>query len=322
MPQRDGRFALGTFAAKDGDEFAGLVAGDRVRPLDDGILPGRPVTVRGLLEQWDAVLPRLGHLAGTSGDGDGWLDLSALRVLPPLKPRQIIQAGANYRAHLFEMASAKFTAEGMTEDEAAGAARAEIRRMAEGRPFLFIGLPAAMCGPYDDVVLPQGASQPDWEVELTAVIGRPARHVPVEEALDHVAAYTVCNDISARDWQFSPEHRALGGDWLRAKNQPTFLPTGPFIVPAHVLGDPGSLQLTMSLNGQVMQDDTPDDMVHDVARLVAEASASVPLFPGDLILTGSPRGNGGHWNRFLRPGDVIEAAIGGIGAQRNRCVST
>nr|WP_254716769.1 fumarylacetoacetate hydrolase family protein [Actinomadura sp. WMMB 499] len=112
----------------------------------------------------------------------------------------------------------------------------------------------------------------------------------------------------------------MGGDWLRAKNQPTFLPTGPFIVPAQFVPDPSRLRLTLKLNGRTMQDETAADMIFDVARLVAEASASVRLLPGDLILTGSPKGNGGHWKRFLRAGDVLEAAIEGIGAQRNRCV--
>ncbi|MFI0350057.1 fumarylacetoacetate hydrolase family protein [Actinomadura sp. 9N407] len=310
-------FALGTFTDGDGPPFAGLVRGDRVLPLtDDGALRGA-ATVRGLLEQWDAVWPRLDELA--AGQDSGWADLASLRVLPPLEPRQIIQAGANYRAHLLEMATAKRVADGQGAQEARHAAEAEVEEFARGRPFLFIGLPSAMCGPHDDVLLPAGAQQPDWEVELAAVIGRPGRHITPEQAMDHIAGYTVCNDISARDWQFSPEHRALGGDWLRAKNQPTFLPTGPFLVPAPFLGDPYGLRLTMTLNGQVMQDETPQDMIFDIARLVSDASASTTLLPGDLILTGSPKGNGGQWNRYLRPGDVIEAAITGIGTQRNHC---
>ncbi|WP_106401465.1 fumarylacetoacetate hydrolase family protein [Actinocorallia populi] len=318
-PATTRRFALGTFTRSSGGPFAGLVVDDRVLPLSDVGLMDGPVTVRGILEQWQENLPRLEELAQSTRDTDGF-DLRDLRVLPPVAPRHIIQAGANYRAHLLEMATAQARAAGGDDAAARAAAEQQLKAFSEGRPFLFIGLPSAMCGAHDDILLPEGATQPDWEAELAVVIGRPARHVTPEQALEHVAGYTVCNDISARDWQFPPEHRALGGDWLRAKNQPTFLPTGPFIVPARFVPDPSRLHLTLKLNGQTMQDETADDMIFDVARLVAEASASVRLLPGDLVLTGSPKGNGGHWKRFLRPGDVLEAAIDGIGAQHNRCV--
>ncbi|MFB4314022.1 fumarylacetoacetate hydrolase family protein [Actinomadura sp. 21ATH] len=320
LPAAARRFALGTFAhPSTGGAFAGLVVGGRVLPLPDGGPLEGPVTVRRLLERWEETLPRLAALAETAGDS-GRLDPADLRVLPPVTPHHIIQAGANYRAHLLEMATAQARAAGGDDATAQAAAQEQLKAFSEGRPFLFIGLPSAMCGPHDDILLPEGTSRPDWEAELAVVIGRPARHVTPEQAMDHVAGYTVCNDISARDWQFPPEHRALGGDWLRAKNQPTFLPTGPFIVPALFVPDPSRLRLTLKLNGRTMQDDTAADMIFDVARLVAEASASVRLLPGDLVLTGSPKGNGGHWNRFLRAGDVLEAAIEGIGAQRNRCV--
>ncbi|GAB2857152.1 fumarylacetoacetate hydrolase family protein [Actinocorallia aurea] len=316
VPADAPRFALGTFADGSGTEFAGLVTGDRVRRLGP---PDAPATVRGLLADWQAALPKLVELAAAP-HGPDTLAPADLRVLPPVTPHHIIQAGANYRAHLLEMATAQAKAAGEDDAGARAAADAQLKAFSEGRPFLFIGLPSAMTGAYDDIVLPEGATQPDWEAELAVVIGRPARHVPPERALEHVAGYTVCNDISARDWQFPPEHRALGGDWLRAKNQPTFLPTGPFIVPSLFVPDPSRLRLTLRLNGQVMQDETADDMIFDVARLVSEASASVRLLPGDLVLTGSPKGNGGHWRRFLRAGDVVEAAVEGIGAQHNRCV--
>lgn len=324
MKTREPHFRLGTFAEGSSTPFAGLVVGSRVLPLRDIGPSSGPVTVRALLERWDELRPRLADLADLAGSADTaaeeWLDLEGLRVLPPVEPRHIIQAGANYRTHLLEMATAQAKAAGHDDDAAREEAAAQLEAFSAGRPFLFIGLPSAMCGAYDDVLLPEGTTQPDWEAELAVVIGRPAHRVTPEQAMDHVAGYTLCNDISARDWQFSPEHRALGGDWLRAKNQPTFLPSGPFILPAHLIGDPADLRITLRVNGQVRQDETPKDMIFGIARVVSEASATVHLQPGDLVLTGSPKGNGGHWGRFLRPGDLIEAAIDGIGVQRNRCV--
>jgi 2,4-diketo-3-deoxy-L-fuconate hydrolase len=313
--------ALGTFS--DGvDRFAGLVAGDRVLRLEpDGLVKG-PVTVRALLENWDAVRPRLPELAEAASGAAG-RPLEDLRVLAPLEPRQIFQAGANYRSHVAEIIVSGREPDDPRSD-------GELRRAAEqmmderartGSPFLFTGLPSAVCGPDDDVLLPPEATQVDWEVELTVVIGATARRVPRERAMDHVAGYTVCNDISARDLQFPAEHRPLGGDWVRAKNRPTFLPSGPFVVPAELVGDHRDLELTLDLNGERKQHDTARHLLFDVPTLIAAASTATTLYPGDLILTGSPAGNGGRWKRWLRPGDVLEAAVAKLGAQRNTCVA-
>jgi 2-keto-4-pentenoate hydratase/2-oxohepta-3-ene-1,7-dioic acid hydratase in catechol pathway len=314
-------YALGTFS--DGKEvFAGLVSGDRVLSLADAGLVPAPVTVRSLLEHWVAVGPRLRDLT-TQLDGVRGVPLDSLSVLAPLEPRQIIQAGANYRAHVAEMVIADRAPDDTRSEE-------ELRRYAEvmmdeklraGNPFFFSGLPAAVCGPDDDVLLPPEAERVDWEVELTVVIGATARRVPKESAMDYVAGYTVCNDISARDLQFSPEHGPLGGDWIRAKNRPTFLPTGPFIVPAELVPDYRDLELTLDLNGDRKQADHAANLLFDVPALVAAASDATTLYPGDLVLTGSPPGNGGVWKQWLRPGDVLEAAITGLGSQRNTCVA-
>jgi 2,4-didehydro-3-deoxy-L-rhamnonate hydrolase len=312
-------YALGTFS--DGTAgFAGLVSGDRVLRLDNLGPAEEPVTVRGLLEDWVTVRPRLAELAATL-NGERGEPLAGLTVLAPVEPRQILQAGANYRDHVAEIVVSSREPGDTRSDE-------ELRRDAEkmmddkvatGSPFIFSGLPAAICGPDDDVLLPAESDQVDWEVELAVVIGATARRVPRERAMEHVAGYTVCNDISARDLQFPPEHRPLGGDWVRAKNRPTFLPTGPFLVPADLVPDNRALQLTLDLNGERKQSDLAANLLFDVEALVVAASAATTLYPGDLILTGSPAGNGGAWQRWLRPGDVLEAAISGIGAQRNTC---
>jgi 2-keto-4-pentenoate hydratase/2-oxohepta-3-ene-1,7-dioic acid hydratase in catechol pathway len=313
--------ALGTFF--DGvDTFAGVVTGDRVLRLEpDTLVKGLP-TVRALLENWDAVRSRLTGIAASAGR-DGGMPLADLRVLAPVESRQIFQAGANYRTHVVEM---------LVSDRAADDTRtdAEVRRAAEelmderarnGSPFFFTGLPSALCGPDDDILLPPESDQVDWEAELAVVIGATARRVPRERALAHVAGYTVCNDISARDLQFPAEHKLLGGDWLRAKNRPTFLPVGPFIVPADQVRDYRALEITLDLNGERKQSDFAANLLFDIETLIVAASAAATLYPGDLILTGSPAGNGGAWQRWLRPGDVVEAGVTGIGAQRNRCVT-
>jgi 2,4-diketo-3-deoxy-L-fuconate hydrolase len=313
--------ALGIFDDGAG-EFTGLVVGERVvRLVDDGLIKGPPTYVN-LLAEWAAVSGRLAGLAAQTSSADG-IALADLRVLAPVQPRQIFQAGANYRSHVAQIIlSSRAPGDLRTDEELRKAADEEMDEKARhGSPFIFVGLPTAICGPDDDVLLPAQAAQVDWEAELAVVIGAAARKVPRERAMEYVAGYTVCNDISARDLQFPAEHRALGGDWLRAKNRPTFLPTGPFLVPAGQIADHRMLRITFDLNGERMQDDVPGNMLFDLPSLIASASAAVTLLPGDLLLTGSPAGNGGHWKRWLQPGDVLEAGIEGLGAQRNRCVA-
>lgn len=317
--QVDG-WALGRF--QDGpDLFTALVVGDRVIRLEPGSVVNGPATSRALLDDWGRVRPILAGLADAAGPEDG-VPLGSLRTAAPVEPRQIFQAGANYRSHVAEIiVSGREPGDTRSDDELCRVAEALMdERARTGSPFFFSGLPAAMCGPDDDVLLPPEAAQVDWEAELAVVIGATARRVPRERALDYVAGYTVCNDISARDLQFPAEHRPLGGDWIRAKNRPTFLPTGPFLVPADQVGDHRDLEITFELNGERLQQDTPRNMLFDLPTLITAASAATTLLPGDLILTGSPAGNGGHWGRWLQPGDVMVTAISGLGAQRNTCV--
>ncbi|MGW7415277.1 fumarylacetoacetate hydrolase family protein [Streptomyces sp. NPDC054863] len=347
----DAPFALGTFsdpaAGPGSPEFPGLVVRDRVLDLrgelglrgvgdagdvgDVGEVGGvreiRDVRdVRDLLERWEEVLPVLRELAeGNSGDeadsGD-WTQVSCLEVHAPVAPRQVFQSGANYRRHVIDLELAHRPADDpRTEDEA----RAEVaalmdRRAAEDLPYVFIGLPSAITGPYDDVVLPASCAKPDWELELAVVIGRPAHQVSVEEALGHVAGYTVANDLTDRAAVFRRDMPAIGTDWLAAKNAPGFTPLGPWLVPAEFVADPGDLRVELKLNGETMQDESTKDMIFGVARMVSYASQSALLLPGDLVLTGSPAGNGLHWGRLLRDGDVMEGSVTGLGAQRTRCV--
>ncbi|MER5428478.1 fumarylacetoacetate hydrolase family protein [Streptomyces sp. NPDC002588] len=316
-----GPFALGTLSAPGQEPFPALVvrAG---RVLDLRTELGEPaLTVRGVLERWDELLPRLRESA--DAPDAAWHPLDGLRVHAPVEPRQIFQSGANYRQHVIDLEVAHRSPDDPRTVEEARAEIAAVmdRRAAEDLPYVFIGLPSAITGPYDDVVLPSWARQPDWELELAAVISRPAHRVSVEEALDHVAGYTIANDLTDRATVFRRDMKAIGTDWLRSKNAPGFTPLGPWIVPAESLADPGDLRVTLKLNGETMQDESTKDMLFGVARLVSHISRSAQLLPGDLVLTGSPAGNGMHWGRLLRDGDVMDGTITGLGAQRTHCVA-
>jgi 2-keto-4-pentenoate hydratase/2-oxohepta-3-ene-1,7-dioic acid hydratase in catechol pathway len=276
--------------------------------------------VRASLEDWDEALPRLTELA-RRGDG-AQHRLEDLAVRAPVRPDQILQSGANYRKHVLDLAAAEGARGEMTAEEVrAEALRVMDQRLQTGEPYLFLGALSAVCGAYDEVVLPQDGEQHDWELELAVVIGRPARHVPVERALDYVAGYTIANDLTTRDRVYRPDMGPLGTDWMRAKNAPTFLPVGPYIVPAAFVDDWRDLRITLELNGDVMQDESTEDMLYGVPELLSYASAKLALRPGDLLLTGSPAGNGAHHGRFLTEGDVMDCTITGLGRQRNRCVA-
>jgi 2-keto-4-pentenoate hydratase/2-oxohepta-3-ene-1,7-dioic acid hydratase in catechol pathway len=309
-------WALGTFADDEGTPFPGLVL-DETRVIDVSGW-GWP-SVRAILAGGEAAFRVLERVAQEPGGAS----LSDLRVLPPVEPVHILQSGANYRRHVMDIIVAEERERGAMSDEEAREMGARImdERAASGEPYIFLGATSAMVGAYDDIVLPDRGDQHDWELELVAVIGVGGRDIPRENALEHVAGYTIANDVTTRDLVYRPDLQAIGTDWLRAKNAPTFLPVGPWIVPTAFVADPMDLTITLRVDGQTMQDESTSDMIFDVAALVAYSSTLVELQPGDLVLTGSPAGNGMHHRRFLRPGDVIEGAVTGLGMQRNRCVS-
>jgi 2-keto-4-pentenoate hydratase/2-oxohepta-3-ene-1,7-dioic acid hydratase in catechol pathway len=310
-------FALGTFSGAGAGTGTGtgtcLVREDRVLPLER--------TTAELLSDWDAALEHLAALAG--GQPTAWLPLDELRPQPPVLPGQILQSGANYRKHVVDIVVSETDQyRGRTAEQVRADAETMMDvRAASGEPYLFIGLPSALCGATDDIVLPAHGSQHDWELELAVVIGRPARHIGPEDAYHHVAGYLICNDITTRDLVYRPDLARIGTDWLRAKNSPTFLPAGPYLVPARFVKDPMDLRITLRHNGVTRQDESTSDMIFDIAALISYASSLVRLEAGDMLLTGSPAGNGAHWGTFLRAGDVIEAEITGLGGQRNLCVS-
>jgi 2,4-didehydro-3-deoxy-L-rhamnonate hydrolase len=336
----DIEFKLGTFAKGSGQPYAGLVLEDMALDLEAVLQrlelakPGERTSVRLMLEDWETNFERLRGAANrVASDGlEKWREvgtkIDALRILPPVfPPGAVLQSAANYRTHVVQLTVAhRFKGlgitEGMTDEEVYAKAAAMMEERARsGSPFIFAGTPAAICGARDDVILPRRGAQHDWELELAVIIGRRTRNVSREHALDYVAGYTISNDLTTRDLVGRKDNVELGLDWIGSKNAPTFFPTGPFLVPRAFVPDPMKLRITLKLNGQTMQDESTADMIFDVRRLIEYTSSVTVMEPGDMLLTGSPAGNGSHWKRFLKPGDVMETSITGLGVQVNRCIA-
>lgn len=214
-------------------------------------------------------------------------------VAPVPRPGKIICVGLNYRDHA-----------------------AEAGKPVPTEPVLFAKFANSVVGPYADVELPAATGEVDWEAELAAVIGRTARRVSVEDALDHVAGYTCVNDLSARDLQ------RRGGQWTRGKAVDGFLPMGPWLVTSDEVGDPQRLAIRCRVDGDVVQDSCTSQMVFGVAELVSTISQTLTLEPGDVIATGTPPGVGMamHPPRFLGHGDVVEVEIERLGRLVTRTV--
>jgi len=313
-------FGLGTFAIGE-DVFAGLVRDDTVVDLRRHL--GQQVSTAALLARWDESVEHLAAIAGQAPDGSE-RPLADLRPLPPVSPAgQIFCAGANYYQHIVEMALTILRSnpdETRSEGELHALARASAERAAtSGQPYVFSAATSALAGANDEITLWGPGTEHDWELEVAIVIGRHAHCVEPSDALQYVAGYTICNDISTRDVMFRPGFKL--SDIVMSKNRPTFFPIGPYIVPRRFVPDYRALKLTLTVNGEPMQDATVDDIIHDFEALVSYVSHTAELFPGDVILTGSPAGNAGaNGNRWLKPGDVIDAQISGLGTQHNLCV--
>jgi 2-keto-4-pentenoate hydratase/2-oxohepta-3-ene-1,7-dioic acid hydratase in catechol pathway len=218
-------------------------------------------------------------------------DALAGELAAPLQPGKIVAIGLNYLDHIRE---------------------SNLPRPAQ--PLVFAKFPSSVTGPGDAIVVDaELTAQVDWEVELGVVVGRRMRDVSVGAALDSVFGYTVGNDVSARDVQFSESQ------WTRGKSFDTFCPLGPVVVTADEIPDPQALALRTRVNGEVMQDSSTAEMLFGVAELLSFCSRSFTLEPGDLLLTGTPWGCGYFMDppRALRVGDVVECEVEGIGTLRN-----
>ncbi len=180
-------------------------------------------------------------------------------------------------------------------------------------PIVFFKSTTALVGPNDALVIPRGSEKTDWEVELGVVIGRKASYITKEEALDYVAGYVLHTDYSERAFQLE-----RGGQWVKGKSCDTFAPVGPWLATKEEIADVNSLRLILTVNGKTMQDGNTSNLIFDVPYIVSYLSEFMTLLPGDLISTGTPAGVGLGFNPpiYIKPGDVIEASIHGLGTNR------
>lgn len=219
----------------------------------------------------------------------------SVRLGAPLqRPSKIVCIGLNYANHAKES--------GMSIPE---------------EPIIFFKATSAICGPYDDLVLPRGGDKTDWEVELAVIIGKEAKYVREETAMDHVFGYCLHNDYSERAFQLEQ-----GGQWVKGKSCDTFAPLGPFITTREEIPNPHQLPLWLKLNNETLQDSNTSDLIFSIPHLVSYLSQFMTLLPGDIISTGTPEGVGLGFDppRYLKAGDVVELGIEGLGTAKQKVV--
>lgn len=298
---------LATFRTSNGTGV-GVVNGDSL--LDIGraaLMAGEepPLELRdmqALIEAGAAGLERVASLVAGAAP-QLYAPLAGVELLAPIpRPRRnVFCLGRNYAEHARESLQAIGQPVKLTE-----------------YPNVFTKATTAITGPYTNIPFdPTVTEELDWEVELAAVIGRAGRRIPTEDALSHVFGYTIMNDVTARDIQHKP-----GIQWFQGKSLDASSPLGPWLVTADELPNPQNLALTLRVNGAVKQHDSTANMLFDVATVITTLSKVLTLEPGDIIATGTPAGVGFSRKppEFLRPGDVMESEIEGIGVLRNRVV--
>ena len=259
----------------------------------------------GVIRDLSGVVPDLGGevlsrdgLARLAGLDPATLPVVAagVRLGPPVAgTRNFVAIGLNYADHAAESGAA-----------------------VPKEPIIFLKSLNSLAGPDDDIEIPPDSQKSDWEVELAIVIGATAKRVTAEAALDHVAGYAVCNDVSEREWQLE-----RGGTWDKGKSADGYGPVGPWLVTADEVADPQDLAMWLELDGKRMQDGSTRTMIFDVRTLVSYVSRFVTLHPGDIITTGTPPGVGLGMKPpvYLRPGQVMRVGIDGLGMQTQRTVA-
>ena len=305
-------YKLATYKSSDGPR-AGLVIGDAV--FDAAKLTGKPAyaTVLGILADWkraEGVLKKAA--AGAAKSRAKRLPLKKTKLLAPVQyPSTIYCAGANYADHAAAMAARE-----------GGPPPADPHEQGL-KPWHFIKAARTITDPGATVKMTGYAKSMDWEIELAAVIGRPAKDVSIEKALDYVAGYTVSNDLSARDRGRRPPVPPTSPfkmDWTKHKTFEGSCPLGPWLIPASDIEDPQNLALKLWVNGELKQDSNTGKMLFTLAEQIAQLSENMTLHPGDLILTGTPSGTGAESGTFLKAGDTVKLWIENIGEIENRMV--
>jgi len=267
-----------------GNEKPGLLKEDRIVDLTK-VLPGIP--------DIGEMFFRNGWLEKVKDITDPGEEINVRLSWPVSHPSKIICLGKNYMEHAREG--------GMDVPE---------------RPLLFCKTPNALCGPHDPIVLPECSGQVDWEGELAVVIGKEGKKIGRSDAFDYIAGYTVMNDVSGREAQFSDQQ------WFRGKSFDTFAPMGPALVTADEIDDVNNLRLTTLVDGVTMQDGNTKDLIFDIPTVIEFISEDMTLVPGDIISTGTPEGVGIFRNPpvVLQEGNVVECSVEMIGSIQNKVV--
>ena len=223
------------------------------------------------------------------------LDDSIRLGSPIARPSKIICIGLNFKDHA-----------------------AESGFDAPDEPLIFGKATSAICGPYDNIIIPRGSEQTDWEVELGLVIGKKTSYVDQDQALDHVGGYVLHNDVSERAFQ-----KDRGGQWIKGKSADTFAPMGPFMATPDEIDNIGDMRMWLNVNGENMQDGNTSNLIFSVDHVVSYLSQFMTLLAGDVISTGTPAGVGMGMNpeKYLKPGDVVELGIDGLGSSKQNVVA-
>ena len=254
-------------------------------------------------------------LASVVRDIDGFaLSASALQMIAGLDATTLPKVDASARLGSCVARPVNYICIGLNYADHAAEAGMPVPK----EPIIFLKSLGALCGANDDVKMPRGSKKLDWEVELGIVIGKKASYVPESHALDYVAGYCVCNDVSEREYQLE-----RAGTWDKGKGCDTFGPTGPWMVTKDEVRDPQNLALWTEVNGKRYQNGTTKTMIFGVVKLVSYVSHFITLYPGDVIATGTPPGVGQGVKPeqvFLRAGDVMKLSVDGLGVQTQRVV--
>lgn len=263
----------------------------------------------GLLDAEGKIRDLSRHVADISGPS---ISAAGLRVISELDPQSLPVVEETVRLGPCIAGVGNFIAVGLNYADHA----AESGMPIPDEPILFNKAPSCIVGPNDPVLIPPGSQKTDWEVELAIVIGETASYVSEEAALDHVAGYCICNDVSERSYQLE-----RGGTWTKGKGCPTFGPLGPWLVTKDEV-DVDNLSMTLKVNDKLVQDGSTKTMIFRVPFIVSYISKFMMLLPGDVITTGTPPGVGMGFKppRYLRAGDTMEVSINGLGIQR-QCVA-
>jgi 2-keto-4-pentenoate hydratase/2-oxohepta-3-ene-1,7-dioic acid hydratase in catechol pathway len=271
-----------------GHRCAGVVLKDQVVSLEDAGFPDLLSVLQGGAEA-------LKKVEAFTATAPAAIPIASVKFCAPIPtPPKILCMGLNYRDHAEE-------------------ANLEVPKY----PVIFAKYTNTVIGSGDKIVLPRNSRKPDYEAEFGFAIGKRARHIDAEDWRNYVFGYVNCNDVSARDFQMSVSQ------WTMGKNFDTFAPMGPFLVTADEIEDPHNLDISLTLNGEIMQSSNTRELIFKIPETVAFLSSVMTLEPGDMVLTGTPAGVGFSRRppRWLTPGDEVVVRVEGLGELRNTCVA-